>query len=388
MAIPPHQSLQGVVVLELGTSVAGPFGAQILAELGAEVIKVEKPGTGDDARFWGPPFVNGVPPGFLAINRNKKSVTIDLKDAEQAEALRRLVVERVDVVLQNMRPGLVGALGLSGAALRELKPSLIYCNLAAYGASGPLAGAPGYDPLMQAFGGVTSLTGNEGESPVRVGPAIIDQGSGMWSAIGILAALHRRAQTGEGCEIDTSLYETALSWISPQMASYRATGRVPSKMGSEHPNMAPYGAYRASDGWIVIGAGNDNLFRRCATALEREAWLEEPEFRTNPDRVTNRVRLNACMTEAIAEHPRALWIERLTRAGVPCAPLLTLDEIAAHPQFDAVDISQTHADSDIPLIGLPLRFDGVRPPLREAPPPLGAHTHEILGAAAMTGEME
>ncbi len=372
--------LRGLVALELGTSVAAPIGTQILAELGAEVIKVENPKGGDDARLWGPPFLHGSSPTFHAINRNKKSAAIDLKDAEQLAALRRFMIERVDIVLQNLRPGLVESYGIDAKSLRAEKPSLIYCNLAAYGSSGPMAMKPGYDPLMQAFGGIMSITGLPDAEPVRVAPAIVDQGAAMWSAIGILAALYRRVQTGEGCEIGTSLYETALGWVPPQMATYHASGKLPRKMGTENFGIAPYKAYRSADGgWVVIAAGNDNLFRRCAAALGHPEWPDEARFRTNPDRVANRDALNALVTDIVATAPAATWLEKLDAAGVPCAPLLTLDQIATHPQFAAVGMSQTHPDSDIPLLGIPLQFDGVRPPLRNPAPGLGQHTDEILG---------
>jgi crotonobetainyl-CoA:carnitine CoA-transferase CaiB-like acyl-CoA transferase len=225
--------LSGLFVVEIGTSIAAPFGAFVLAELGAEVLKIERPGSGDDARSWGPPFFDGASPMFRAINRDKQSAVVDLKDARECNALRELIVARADVVLQNLRPGVVEGCGLDARTLRQRKPSLIYCSLSAYGASGPLRDKPGYDPLMQACGGIMSITGDAGRDPVRVGPSIVDQGCGMWAAIGILAALHRRQLTGEGCEIDGSLYETAVSWCGMHIATYNVTGTLPQPMGSE-----------------------------------------------------------------------------------------------------------------------------------------------------------
>src|SRR5437763_6540130 len=206
--------LTGLTAVEIGTSVAGPFAGQILADLGARVVKIENPMGGDDARNWGPPFVRGASPIFNAVNRNKCSAAIDLKDEPQRAALRRFIVDQAVVELQNLRPGLIESYGLDAASLRAAAPALIYCNLAAYGTTGPLKQRPGYDPLMQAFGGLMTLTGEEGREPVRTGPSIVDQGSAMWAVIGILAALHRRTATGEGCEVATSLYETALSWTN------------------------------------------------------------------------------------------------------------------------------------------------------------------------------
>ena len=374
--------LSGLFVVELGTSIAAPFGAFVLAELGAEVLKIERPGTGDDARLWGPPFFEGASPMFRAINRNKQSAAVDLKDKRQREALRRLIVERADIVLQNMRPGVVEACGLDAKALRREKPSLIYCNLSAYGASGPLRDKPGYDPLMQACGGIMSVTGDAGRDPVRVGPSIVDQGTGMWAVIGILAALNRRHQTGEGCEIGGSLYETAVSWCGMHIATYNATGKLPQPMGTENFGIAPYKAYQAQDGWLMIAAGNDALFQRLARALDRPQWLDDPQFRSNPERVQHRERLNRLIGEIIATARRETWRAKLDMAGVPAAPLQTLDEVVAHPQTKALDIVQPAPGKHPALVGLPLQFNGVRPPLRALPPELGADTDRVPGAAA------
>jgi crotonobetainyl-CoA:carnitine CoA-transferase CaiB-like acyl-CoA transferase len=382
-----HAPLSGTVVVELGTSVAAPIGTLIFAELGAEVIKIENPKGGDDARLWGPPFVDGNSPTFHAINRNKMSAAIDLKDAAQCAALRSFIIDRADVVLQNLRPGLVESYGLDAKSLRAEKPSLIYCNLAAYGSAGPLAKKPGYDPLMQAFGGIMSITGLPDAEPVRVAPAIVDQGAAMWAAIGILAALLRRKETGEGCEVNTSLYETALNWVTPQLATYFGSGRLPKKAGTENFGIAPYKAYQASDGvWLVIAAGNDNLFRRLAVAFGHPEWPDDPQMRTNPDRVANRDKVNALVTDIVASGPSADWLAKLDAAGVPCAPLLSFDQIAEHPQYKAVGMQQEHPGSSIPLLGLPLQFDGTRPPLRHPAPKLGEHTHEVLGAPKKAAE--
>ncbi|WP_084698455.1 CaiB/BaiF CoA transferase family protein [Muricoccus aerilatus] len=371
--------LSGLVVVELGTSIAAPSGAMILAELGAEVIKVEPPGSGDDARNWGPPFANGASTVFNAFNRNKRSAAVDLKDVSQVAALRRFIADEVDIVVQNLRPGLVEKLGLDAATLRAEKPALIYCHLGAFGPAGPLRDRPGYDPLMQAYGGIMGITGEEGRPPVRVGPSLVDQGAGMWGIIGTLAALRRRDATGEGCEVGTSLYETALNWVSAQVSTLAVTGRPPRKLGTENAGIAPYRAFEASDGWLVIAAGNDNLFRRCAAALGRPEWTEEPRFRTNPDRVREREALNALVGEVVATRSRAEWLERLMDAGVPCAPVLALDEVVAEPQFEAIGMMQRAPDSDLSLLGLPLRFDGERPALRSSPPALGDATARVLG---------
>ena len=371
--------LSGLVVVEIGTSVAAPTAAQIFAELGAEVFKIENPAGGDDARSWGPPFVDGVAAMFVAINRNKRSVAIDLKDGEQREALRRFILARADVVLQNLRAGVVEKFGLDGASLTADKPELIYCNLSAFGAEGPRAGRPGYDPLMQAFGGLMSVTGEDGRPPVRVGPAIIDQGSAMWMVIGVLSALHQRAATGKGGVISASLYETALFWMGVPTASYLAGKEVPRRLGTENVSLAPYKAYEAKDGWMVICAGNDHQFAQLAAALGHPEWAGDPDFLNNPERVKHRARLNALIADVVKTATRDHWQGVLDALGVPCAPMLGLDEVLAHPQCRAVGMLQEPPDGGIPLMGIPLRFDGERPPFRASAPRLGEATAEVLG---------
>lgn len=377
--------LRDLTIVELGTSVAAPYGGQVLAELGAEIVKIENPENGDDARHWGPPFVDGMSPVFNAINRNKRSATVDLKDAGQRAALRRFILERADVVLQNLRPGLVERYGLDARSLRAEKPALIYCNLGAYGSAGPAKDKPGYDPLMQACAGIMSVTGLDGQEPVRVGPSLVDQGAGMWAVIGILAALYRRQQTGEGCEVGTSLYETAISWVLVHIANYLASGKAPQRLGSENSGIAPYKAFEASDGWIVIAAGNDGLFRRLAEAMGSPALADDPRFRGNPDRVRNRMALNEAIAAIVRAAPRGHWQARLDALGVPNAPMLTIDQVLADPQFEAVEMLQRTPDGAMALVGLPLQFDGVRPPLRQAPPALGEANDLIFRTTAEAG---
>jgi crotonobetainyl-CoA:carnitine CoA-transferase CaiB-like acyl-CoA transferase len=368
------------VVVELGTSVAAPTAAQIFAELGADVFKVENPAHGDDCRSWGPPFVDGVASMFVAINRNKRSVAIDLKDRGQCEALRSFIIARADIVLQNLRAGVVEKFGLDANTLTAAKPELIYCNLSAFGDEGPRAGKPGYDPLMQAFGGLMSVTGEDGRPPVRVAPAIIDQGSAMWMVIGVLTALHRRAATGKGGVISASLYETALFWMGVPTASFLAGKEVPRRLGTENGSLAPYKAYETQDGWVVICAGNDSQFTRLAAALGHPEWSSDPEFRSNPERVKHRERINGLIAVIVKAQTRAHWQEVFDDAGVPCAPMLSLDEVLAHPQSRAVGMLQDAPDGGIPLMGIPLRFDGERPPFRASAPRLGEATDIVLGA--------
>ncbi|MBX6368789.1 MAG: CoA transferase [Rhodospirillales bacterium] len=372
-----HLPLSGVMAVELGHSVAAPFAGQALADLGATVVKVENPSGGDDARQWGPPFWHGASATFQSLNRNKLSVAIDIKNPAEQKRLRGLMAQ-ADVVLQNMRPGMVEKFGLDAETLRRENPALVYCNLGAFGSIGPLRERTGYDPLMQAFAGIMSVTGEPERPPVRVGPSIIDMGAGLWCVIGILAALLRRRETGEGCTIDASLYETALAWMTVPIANSLASGREPGRSGSETPMLAPYKAYKAQDRYIIIAAGNDNLFRRLCATIGRPEWAEDPRFRTNPDRVTNRVALNGLLDEVIGTAPAAHWVEKLDEAGVPCAPLQTVSEVLNHPQTKALGMVTPTPDGAMQLVAMPLRFDGKRPPVRRAPPALGADRIEEI----------
>ncbi len=369
--------LAGLVVVELGSSVAAPYAGEILGDLGADVVKVEKP-AGDDARAWGPPFWDGAAATFQALNRNKQSVVCELRNPAHVAALRRFIVERADVVLQNLRPGQVEALELGGAQLVAAKPALIYCNLGAFGRTGPFAGRPGYDPLMQAFGGVMSVTGEPGGAPVRVGPSIIDMGTGMWSVIGILAALHRRTDTGRGGVVDVSLFETAAALMSLHAAHYMASGELPRKLGSGTVGIVPYRAYRAADGDLVIAAGNDSLFRKLCDVLGHPEWPRDPRFVSNPERVRNQTALYALIEPLVAKRPTAEWVAALDAAGVPCAPVQDVQHMLAHEQTRALGLVQPVPRGDMRLLGLPVSFDGVRPAPRLPPPTLGEHTSRIL----------
>ena len=286
-----NSPLSGIVIVELGASVAAPAAGQILGDLGAEVWKIEKT-EGDDARNWGPPFIDGASATFQSLNRNKKSVVCDLRDAEQRETLVRFILEKAHVVLQNLRPGQTDALGLGAEALLRQKPDLIYCNMGAFGRTGPLADRPGYDPLMQAFGGIMSAVGEDGRQPVRVGPSIVDVGTALWAVIGILAKLHART----GGVVDVSLFETAAVWMQMYAAQYSASGELPKRAGSGQAAIVPYRAYRTADGDLVVAAGNNSLFRQFCGVLGHREWADDPRFRDNKDRV--------------AHAAAALWLHR------------------------------------------------------------------------------
>jgi crotonobetainyl-CoA:carnitine CoA-transferase CaiB-like acyl-CoA transferase len=374
--------LSGLTAIELGSSVAAPFAGQVLADLGARVIKVENPGSGDDARAWGPPFWHGSSATFQSLNRNKLSVTVDLKDAADCQRLRELMAG-ADIVIQNMRPGLVAKFGVDGAAMCAGNPRLIYCNLGAFGADGPMRDKPGYDPLMQAFGGIMSVTGEPERPPVRVGPSIIDMGAGLWSVIGILSAIERRHRTGRGGVVDTSLFETSLSWMTVPVALALASGKDPGRSGTEAAMIVPYKAYRASDRYLVIAAGNDALFQRLCGVLGHPEWATDPRFVDNPARVKNREAINALIDAVIETQDSAHWMAKLDGAGVPSAPTQSVSEVLAHAQTQALGMVRPTPDGKMSLMSLPLRFDGVRPPIRSGPPALGSGNGEVFGESTV-----
>lgn len=373
--------LDGITVIELGHSVAAPYAAEILGDLGAEVIKIEKT-DGDDARKWAPPFWHDMSSTFQSLNRNKRSAVVNLRDANARDALRRLIVEQGDVVVQNLRPGSAEEFGLDAGTLRGLKPDLIYCNIGAFGANGPMKDRPGYDPLMQAFAGLMSVTGEPDQRPVRVGTSIIDMATGMWAVIGVLSALLQRKADGAGTTIDTSLYETALGWMCYHAANFQASGELPVRQGSGAAMIVPYRGYATKNGFIVIAAGNDKLFASLAKVLKHPEWPQDPRFKTNPDRVKHQGVLYASIEELIREKTSEEWQAILDEADVPNAPMQTIEQVLEHPQTKALGMMQDSPDGRISLLGLPLSLDGVRPAFRKDPPALGAHTSEIFPASS------
>ena len=375
--------LSGTTVVEFCHSVAGPYATSILADLGADVIKVESPGKGDYGRDWGPPFAHGTSTLFHVLNHNKRGLALNLRDTETCERLTAFILDHADVVIQNMRPGAIDKLGLGAQALRGKKPELIYCDLGAYGRSGPLSDKPGYDPLMQAAGGIMSVTGVEGGEPVRVGTSIVDMGSGMWAALGILAALNRRHATGKGCHVTTSLFETAIGWMAPHIGGYLATGDLRRRMGSGVTEIVPHQAFETADGHVMVAAGNDNLFRTLATLLELPDLAADLRFATNSKRVENRHTLIPILQEVFHGRPTAEWLTRLDEAGVPAAPIQSVDQVVAAEQTKALGILQKDPKLDLTLVGLPLEFDGVRPPYRFSAPTLGEH-NELLSESDPT----
>jgi crotonobetainyl-CoA:carnitine CoA-transferase CaiB-like acyl-CoA transferase len=373
--------LNGVKVIEIAQNVAGPYAGEILAMLGADVIKIERPEGGDDARHWGPPFIDGSAPTFHTMNRNKRSVTLDLKDASALAWLKGRLAES-DVLVQNMRPGVLDALGLGAAALHAVNPRLVYCSLWAFGHKGPMRLKPGYEPIVQAFSGIFSVNGAAEDPPTRVNMQILDMGTGLWAALGCVAALLQRGTTGRGCVVDASLFETALAWLTIHFAGFAHSGQHPPRHRSGSAKLMVFQAFTASDGEVVIAAGNDRLFAKLAVAIGRADWAADPAFKTNAQRLERSGEILAEVARRIAAQPVAYWVDRLEAAGVPCAPIQEIDAVARHEQTQAIGIVREVPEVGLPTIGLPLSFDGERPPIRTAAPRLGEHNAEIRGEAA------
>jgi len=360
--------LEGVRVVDVTSSLAGPYCTEILGALGADVVKVEHPERGDEARAWGPPFWQDASVMFYAANLNKRSLALDVKRGR--DVLLRLV-EQADVFLQSLRPGTAGRLGFGPEELRALNPRLVYCDIGAFGRVGPLRQSPGYDPLLQAFGGIMSVTGDPDRAGVRVGASIVDQGTGMWAALGILAALY----AGEGRTVDVSLFETAVALLPYQVTSYLASGAVPGRHGTAFPLIAPYQVFRVRDGELMIAAANDGLFTRLCEALGMPELATDSRFATNPDRLERRDELAGLIQTRLAEEPLAGVLARLEQAGVPAAPVNDVGQVAEHEQTAALGLIQPSPE---PTVALPLSFDGERVAHRSAPPRLGEHTVDIL----------
>ncbi|MFZ5932265.1 MAG: CaiB/BaiF CoA transferase family protein [Pseudomonadota bacterium] len=372
--------LQGITVIELGSSLAAPYAALILAEMGAEVIKVEHPEGGDAARTWGPNGDYGFSLLFETFNRNKKSVTVNFTDQGELDRLRQLILARADVVLQNLRPGVVEDLKLDGPSLLAQKPALIYCNLGAFGGTGEMSRLPGYDPLMQAFTGMCDVTGPEGGEQCRVGVPVVDMGTGMWAAMGILTKLLARKEDGKGGQVDVALYETAMTWMSMPMASVMATGKSPGRYGLRGPGgLAPNRGYQASDGVMIITAGTNYQFRKLCAALGHPEWAQDERFTTPRGRSKYETEMSALIGDVIRTQTRAHWMRVLDEVGVPNAPVHTPVEAFNHPQTQASGLIQGSADGSSPQVALPLKFDRARLPYRHRAPKLGEH-NDLLKA--------
>src|SRR5436305_4408028 len=360
------QPLQGIRIVDLTSSLAGPTATEILGALGADVVKIEHPARGDEARDWGPRFFDGGSVMFFAANASKRSLALDVKDPRGKEALLRLV-DGADVFVQSMRAGTAERLGFGWEALRERNDRLVYCSIRAFGRGGPLAGAPGYDPLMQAFAGIVSITGEPDRPGVRVGASLVDIGTGAWAALGVVAALHEREQTGRGREVDVALFETALSLVGYQLTDALRSGVAPGRFGTAFPLIVPYEVFATSDGELMISAANDKLFRELVERIGRPELADDERFRTNPDRIANREALLPLIRGQLAARTSAEWLELLE--GIPVAPVQDLAEVAQHEQTRASGMLQ--ALDGVETVALPLQIDRERVGHHRTAPLLG-----------------
>jgi glutaryl-CoA transferase len=381
--------LHGLRILDLSRILAGPSATQLLGDLGADVIKIERPGQGDDTRKWGPPFLRDEEGRdteesayYLSCNRSKRSATLDIAKPE-GQLLARRLIAACDVVIENFKAGDLARYGLDHESLKEEFPRLVYCSITGFGQTGPYAARAGYDILIQAMGGIMSITGEADGPPMKVGVAIVDVMCGMYAAVAILAALRHRDMTGEGQFIDLALLDTEVSWLVNQGANYLVSGRAPGRLGNAHPNIVPYTVMPASNGWFVLGVGNEAQYRKFCEFAGRPELAEDARFATNAARVKHRDVLYPILEEATRARPVAAWIEGLERLGVPAGPVNDIAQVFADPQVQArgmrIEMDREGvAGGSVPMIGNPIKFSRSPVEYRDPPPRLGEHTDAVL----------
>jgi len=369
--------LTGVKVVEITNNIAGPYAGFILALLGADVLKVERP-EGDDARGWGPPFWRDTSATFHALNVNKRGISLDLKQAA-AIAWLKAYLKDSDVLLHNLRPGVMDDLGLGSTAVRGFNPRLVYCNLSAFGPAGPMQKHPGYEPMVQAFAGLFSINGYPDRPGARIGTSVLDLGSGVWAALGTIAALLNREKSGQGAVVDASLFETALGLLTVHFARYQASGCLPERHPTGSLGVVIFEGFATADGQVIVAAANDRLFAKLSVELGHPEWVSDPRYKTNADRIANKTPLIAAVADILRQRPSAEWVDRLEKIGVPCAPINDMSVMRAHPQTAALNILQPVPELDLALVGLPLSFGGERPPIAARAPKLGQHNAAFPG---------
>lgn len=370
--------LDGVLVADFSRVLSGPYCTMVLGDLGADVVKVERPGTGDETRGWGPPFAGGESAYYLCVNRNKRSVALDLARDDHREAARRLA-RNAHVLVENFRPGTMDRLGLGYEHVRAINPGIVYSSVTGFGLDGPYRDRPGYDFVVQGMGGVMSITGESGREPQKVGVAIADITAGLFAAIAILGALRHRDATGQGQRVHTSLIASQVAWLANQASNYLVGDAVPERMGNAHPNIVPYQVFRASDEPFVLAVGNEALWERFCEAMELGDLRDDDRFATNASRVTNRDDLVVRLAEIFARRPRDDWLVLLARAGVPAGPVNTIAEVFADPVMGRLVESVSHPTvGDLRLVRSPLELSSTPVETRRPPPRIGEHTLEVL----------
>ena len=380
----PIGPLSCLRVLDLTRVLAGPTCTQMLGDLGAEVIKIERPEAGDDTRGFAPPFVPNTKESayFVGVNRNKKSVTLDIAKPE-GQAIIHKLLEHCDILVENFKVGALAKYGLGYEQLAKTHPRLIYCSITGFGQTGPYAPRPGYDALIQAMGGVMSLTGEPNGSPQKVGVPVADLFAGLYGCIGILAAVNHRNSTGQGQQIDIGMLDTHVAWLANQGMNYLATGENPPRLGNQHPNIAPYQEFPTKDGYIILAVGNDPTFERFCKAFGQEALLADPRFATNPIRVQNRQLVTDTLTPVMKSKTTAEWIDALEALKIGCGPINTLEQVFADPHVQAREmvVEMAHGSGEtVKVIANPVKLSATPPSYRSAPPVLGEHTEEVLAS--------
>jgi len=372
--------LEGIKVLDLSRALAGPYCTMMLADMGAEVIKLEMPGRGDDSRAWGPPFIEGESAYFMSVNRNKKSLTLNLKKEKSKEIIHKLI-KQSDVIIENFRPGTMEKLGLSYNEVKKTNPEIIYCSISGFGQDGPYRLLPGMDQVLQGMGGLMSITGESGGAPIKVGVAVADIAGGMFAAFAIMIALYNKEKTGKGQIIDTSLLDCQIAWLTYRAGSFFASGEIPKPLGSGHPVIVPYQAFKAKDAYINIAVGNDQLWQKFCEAVGLKNVINDVKFSTNAKRVENRDEIVKIIGNLIKTKKGEEWLKILTNAGVPCGPINNLAKIFNDPQVlhRKMVHELTHPKAgNIKVTGIPIKLSDTPGEILTAPPVLGQHSEEIL----------